>query len=89
MKKHHDSHLLADRAEQRASDPHAWAERVERALVFKLIAPAIATVVAAVAVVSTWALWQERDAMIERLDALELDQRQEDAVDRMRERANN
>ncbi|MEL7445564.1 MAG: hypothetical protein AAGK02_07100 [Pseudomonadota bacterium] len=59
------------RARKRADNPHEWADSVENELSARSILPVLATILGLFALANVWLLWNERNAMKDRLDDAE------------------
>lgn len=61
----------SERRDVRASDPHAWAEEIEKRADQRSLFGALAFLMALVLAANVWLLWKERDIAKDRLDTIE------------------
>lgn len=55
----------------RISDPHGWADEIERRADQRSIVGSLAFLISLILAANIWLLWKERDAVRDRVDQLE------------------
>lgn len=63
--------LKAKRKAERINDPHAWAFEIEKRADERALFGVFASVLSLILAVNVWFLWQERDKLERRIEAME------------------
>lgn len=63
--------LKAKSKADRISDPHGWADEIERQANQRSILGSVAFLISLILAANVWLLWQQRDAIMDRVDQLE------------------
>lgn len=63
--------LKQKRKAERMTDPHAWADQMEKEAGVRSVLPFVLLIGFLFIAANVWLLWKERDAAVERLDTIE------------------